>query len=442
MIMILNLHDFKVVFSVHFSAYLILPPGSTILNTSILTAAGWRDLYPHLHEEPGNPFTLSPVPGSHATQVTWLGDQDLSSYLAGKLVLLHLQKNTETCVAFRIAGSSGMSGKLESENISASHKPDYLSIVLYSSFLILVYVTAIMACIFLKRKEGKDHLENEKLANKSWKNFKYRINFTNVSNIARKIEKVKQFLKTDDQFKEKEKLKKEPDIWTTFSQAQEYQQSLNNNLTFQWVNSSYHSHAGTTTSEQSSLDESFYSENDVVDVADTDITDTDSVDGINVDDDTVKLKLGNEDFVLSEMYEDAHQKIPKISSTSDIGCGVKVNVISIPSDHNFSYNQRYDNQNRSKDNGTLFHGHIMNRKKNNCDITVVHKSINVPDMTKSEDQCGVYETISDNNFTAPRAVQYKSKNSPKNTLFHFSKNKPDCYTIHTRPLPPIPPMKR
>ena len=168
MVLLLNL------IVVNFSTHIVLPPGSTIFNSSILTTAGWRDLYPLLPGKPRQPFSLSPMPGGLATQVSWLGQNDLTPYLAGKLVLLHIQrkgKNTDTCIAFRIAGSSGRAGKLESEHISVSHpKPDYLSIVLYSSFLLLVYVTAIMACIFLKRKERKDHLDSEKLANKPWKN--------------------------------------------------------------------------------------------------------------------------------------------------------------------------------------------------------------------------------------------------------------------------------
>ena len=79
----------------------------------------------------------------------------------------------------------------------------------------------------------------------------------------------------------------------------------------------------------------------------------------------------------------------------------------------------------------------MNRTKNatNHDITVVHKSINVQDMRKSENQCGVYD------FTAHRTIQYESYDSPQNTLFHFIKYRPDCYTKHTKPLQIIPPMK-
>ena len=86
------------------------------------------------------------------SHVQWLGGKALLPSLVGKLVLLHLQRDDkvmDTCVSFRVAGTSGVPDKISSEDSSFSlPTPDYLSIVLYSSLIMLVYVLVIMACLW------------------------------------------------------------------------------------------------------------------------------------------------------------------------------------------------------------------------------------------------------------------------------------------------------
>ena len=100
------------------------------------------------------------------SHVQWLGGQAPLPSLGGKLVLLHLQRDDnvlDTCVAFRVAGTSGVPDKISSEDSSFSRPtPDYLSIVLYSSIITLVYVLAIMTCVWRGKGEGERKLERFK----------------------------------------------------------------------------------------------------------------------------------------------------------------------------------------------------------------------------------------------------------------------------------------
>ena len=66
----------------------------------------------------------------------------------------------DTCVAFRVAGTSGVPDKISSEDASLSRlTPDYLSIVLHSSLIMLLYILAIMACVWAR---GRRNGEGEK----------------------------------------------------------------------------------------------------------------------------------------------------------------------------------------------------------------------------------------------------------------------------------------
>ena len=284
------------------SSSLLLPPGSVISNTAVMTAAGWRNIsFFTPDEHPGQPFHLAREHGSELSHVQLLGGQGLLDNLAGKLVLLHLQNDGRTknnCVAFRVAGISGVVPDTSTEDASLSYPtPDYLSIVLYSFLLLMVYMVATIACMWLKRKKGKETLDDGIIRVKTEKN-KENKEFEELKVYNSKLfitSKVN--MKRQDQ--EHEEQPESNDLWKTFLEALDYehgqlrrQSSLSHQLNS--LSSQNHLISGNTFHRcinqhvHSDEREDFY--NEVISVDDTDNSDTESDDSDKVDY-TVRLEL-------------------------------------------------------------------------------------------------------------------------------------------------------
>ena len=396
------------------------------------------------------------------SHVQWLVGQALLPSLGGKLVLLHLQRDDkvlDTCVAFRVAGTSGFPDKLSLEDSSFSHPTtDYLSIVMYSSLIMLVYILAIMACVWVRGRKGEKFKkeQSQKKSLKIIKKIKGRKVDVKKFSVVDKFDKIRQQTQT---LKSKEKVKKsnsiqEPQLWKTFLEAvdhdhDQYRKQLN--FPCQLNSLSSHNHLVSLDSRLSGIHQHNYSDDsidddgDVVNMADTDDSVTESED-CEVVDNTVKLEYESEDFVRG-ICEEAFSKLPNITTVVDMESLVPDIVIKVPDKpgvENIKIERLMNLHNGQSENedilktGFNIPTHDKNGDVNIYDeVSVSHKSIKVQSIAKiAEDED--YDVIGCNSDLQSKLVHHKTASLiyPK---FHFTRDRKYSYTIHNRPLPPIPP---
>ena len=194
----------------------------------------------------------------------------------------------------------------------------------------------------------------------------------------------------------------------------------------------FHRSSGIHQHVQGDEREDFY--NEVISVEDTDNSDTESEDSDKVDY-TVRLELKSGDFV-RELYNKAHLKISNVPDTvfSDIDHKIPVNVIHLSDrvDNVFSDTQNSETriENLTKGRGRRTRFPITNTYHTN-----IYDEISVEHTIPEQDG---YDDITGDLGLPLKATRYKSA-SLSLPIFHFTKDRRDSYTIHNRPLPPIPP---
>ena len=145
-----------------------------------------------------------------------------------------------------------------------------------------------------------------------------------------------------------------------------------------------------------------------IDYSDTEYEDCDKVDY------TVRLQLNSVDFV-TDLYNDANLKIPKVSIITDI-----VNVINVSDIYEEPLNYT-----KAEDEDIY------------DEVSVKHNSHRFTDISTISEQDG-YISKQNNHNLLPKVSEYKPA-SPSVPIFHYTKYRRGAYTIHSRPLPPIPP---